>query len=351
MRKKRILMVAPVAYSALYQRHQAFADLLKNRCDYDLLYLNPIQSPGWGLEVKAETSRPAIVSAKLPFRAAKWPFIQQYVAMMIYRLIKKKFKTDNETILWIAEPSLAALARFAWASIIYDRCDLHGAFPGQNSQVWHRYESELFAKADLVVVSHKKLLDDIPAASREKAILAKNACADSFASDKAEKKAGCDRLNVISAGAHYEWIDCRWLKMIASCPGIRLHIAGTGRGKDFQQLIALPQVEYHGSLDQQSLGSLYQRCQVGLAPFADIPLVSAVDPIKVYEYAAAGLEVWATPIAALRDNHLIDRFVVDAQQVRSALAGFNPTRPLKQVPRWSERLQTILDSLAGLGSN
>ena len=123
-------------------------------------------------------------------------------------------------------------------------------------------------------------------------------------------------------GAHYEWVDINWLKMIAGLDNVELHIAGKGRGAGFKQLISMKNVRFHGELDTYQLFELMKVCKVGLLAFKDIELIKGVDPIKVYDYAAAGLEIWAPDIKALYSNKYINTFIKDADSANKALNNF-----------------------------
>ncbi|MFZ5952732.1 MAG: glycosyltransferase [Candidatus Rifleibacteriota bacterium] len=344
----RLFFAAPADFSALSQRHQAFARLLADR-GFLVFYLEPLRSPGFGCRISSAGNCLRVVSLRMPFRAANSDFFHNAVVGLSLALLKRKFKINDSDVLWMAEPSMAALAACSWSKIIYDRCDLHGFFPGQTPSAWQRYESVLFSRADHILASHQRLLQDIPSDFRAKGILVGNACADEIRAVAGGRSEG--RLRLVSSGAHFDWVDCDWLAMLAQHAGVELHVAGSGRGQAFERLIALDSVKFHGKLNQSELFELYRHSDVGLVPFADIELISAVDPIKVYEFAAAGLRVWAKPVAGLRENVFIDRFIGSYTDLEEAVAGFHPVLQAKPVPRWSERLQTILDKTGLLRSD
>ncbi len=355
-----VLFAAPVFYKHLKQRHQAFAAGLAAR-GFDVTFLEPLQSPGWSLQVFPAAAQLRVVRLKVPFRAASYPGLQQICARLAYSLLcRKAGLSSHRTILWLAEPSLAALSRFDWHRVVYDRCDLHGAFPGQRRQAWLRYEKLLAARADVISVSHPYLTDGFS----ENCVLAPNACSEEFLTsmgNAAEFRvcnhqhgfSGRNTVRMVSAGAHYEWVDCDWLGMLSDLPDVELHIAGTGRGESFNRLIGRGNVVWHGLLEPPGLRDLLQSCNIGLIPFRDLELIKGVDPIKAYEYAAAGLEIWAPDLQSLKTNQMIARFVGGAESAAEALRHYH-TRPViftGRVPVWSERLQTILDRMASLRSD
>lgn len=349
MNLPRLVFAAPARFFSLQQRHQAFARLLAEKSG-PVIYLDPLQSPGFKAHFRQIQKNLQLLSLTLPFRAANIPVFHKLMVKLSYVLLKQKFKITKDSWLWISEPAMACLAENEWGRIIYDRCDLHGCFPGQNPRAWQYYENLLFERADLIVVSHPRLREDIPPEYNRKIELAENACSEKI-QFVARRQPESGSLQLVSSGAHFEWVDCSWLKMLAQHEKVILHIAGAGRGRDFAELIRMPQVRFHGSLEHKELFKLYQQADVGLLPFADLELISAVDPIKVYEYAASGLRVWSTPLTSMKNNRLVERQIADFSDLERAVHEFVPVKNLPSVARWPERLQTILDRLARLQSD
>jgi len=353
-----VIFVAPVIFSRLQQRHQAFARELA-ALGFQVFFVEPLISPGWSAVAENIVDRLTVVKLRVPFKASSVPALQRIVCRLAAKLLKKQLDCRfSQTILWLAEPSLAALTESSWGRILYDRCDLHGSFPGQKNSVWRRYETEIEKRADLISVSHPFLAESI-SCSRDRVVFAPNACSEDFL---AQRRVIADSsqfmpnkiddsaqsaIRLVSSGAHYEWVDCDWLKMLASLDGIELHIAGTGRGKTFFDLLQLPNVKNHGHLNHKDLMQLLVNCHIGLIPFRDLPLIKGVDPIKAYEYAACGLEVWSPDLASLHGNPMISRFVANPA---AAVAALKEHRSAPQpftgpIPVWKERLAPILSRL------
>ncbi len=258
--------------------------------------------------------------------------------------------------------------------LVYDRCDRHGAFPGQRAAVWERYERWLFGRAALVVATCPALLPT-PEETTARCLLLPNA-----ASPRRKSRAGdCPRpapppWRLLSAGAHFEWTDLAWLERLTRLPQVEVHLAGPGRGPAFARLRQLPTVIDHGTLAADALDELLSTCHVGLIPFRDLPLTRAVDPIKAYEYKLYDLYVWATGPATLRDHPCVD-LVTDpaadpttdwttalAQIIRSArppttaqplvTTGQEPPATSSRrfrVPTWEDRLDRLVQELEVMG--
>jgi len=349
----RIFFVSPVAFAALHQRHQSLAVELARR-EHQTVFADPLKSGGYSCKCSVASACLKIAQLQVPFKGVSCPGLQMFAARFAMQLAKEKLLiSPADTVLWLGEPSLAWLTRLKWKSIIYDRCDLHGSFPGQNRRAWQKYENMLFTRADLITCSHQYLQETLPERARNQSLLVGNASANIFFAQNRRASAGNGKLKLVSAGAHHEWVDTDWLKMLSSQPGTELHLAGTGRGKGYEDLRRQPGVVDHGRLTQTELASLLKDCDIGLVPFCDIELIRGVDPVKVYEYAASGLTVWAPPLAALRSNPLISRFIATRDELAEAIVdrAKPKTAPAPRIARWSERLQTVLDRLDALRSD
>ena len=335
-----ILFISPVKYyEFLQQRHQCLADQMVKR-GYRVIYVDPFSSNGLSLSVKEDNSGFTVVSGALPFKSSKYPKMQKHsVRLALFLLIKRLHLVIKNTVLWLAEPAYAELTMFKWAKIIYDCCDLHGAFPGQNKEVWKYYEDLILANTDKLVVSHPYLRDRLDEKYKEKSVLLPNAT--SMRAYKHDcKKFYSPKIKLISSGAHYEWIDIEWLKMLAGNERVELNIAGVGRGKTFDELLKMKNVVFHGKLDINSLYDLIIHCDVGLVPFKDIELIKGVDPIKVYDYAACELKIWSTDIPALYSNKYITSFIKNSCDIENAISkAFSHTEDDADfvVPNWTQR--------------
>lgn len=351
----RVLFLSPAGFSRLKQRHQSFAIELAVR-GFDVVFVDPLFSNGYSVTSTQVQPGLRVLKVRVPFKAASFNRLQNICAGLAASLILRHADLVPEsTVLWVAEPSLAAFTRLHWRSVIYDRCDLHGSFPGQRRHAWHEYEKVLQSRADLISVSHPYLASEFSAGAAAKTVLAANACSDEFicSIDQVARRPENGPVRIVSSGAHYEWVDCDWLRMLSEIEGAELHIAGVGRGRSFNSLITGSKVVFHGHLDHDGLLKLLQSCHVGVIPFRNLELIKGVDPIKAYEYAACGLEIWAPDLVSLHPNRFISRFVADKQQGDAALRAFRsvPAVFSGRVPVWSERLQTVLDRLSFLRSD
>lgn len=343
-----ILFVSPVKWSALKQRHQGFAIELA-KAGNKVLFLNPFESNGFSLTVAEEYKNIKIINVKVPFKASSFPLLQRFsVKSALFLILKKLGLNRSDFLLWLAEPCCAEMVEYKWKKIFYDCCDLHGAFPGQKFHVWQNYQENIAKKADLIMVSHKYLGEQFRENIQKKILLVPNATSYTT-KPRIQKICFENKLKLLSSGAHYGWLDMDWLKMLADLENTELHIAGLGRGKAFKELISMKNVIFHGALEQDKLLELMHKCHVGLVPFKDIELIKGVDPIKVYDYASQGLEIWAPDIDSLKSNKYISLFLSDRIQAQTAVYSllkrmqtrFSYKLDSISLPTWSSRLSLL----------
>ncbi|MGM0600333.1 MAG: hypothetical protein ACQETH_11025 [Candidatus Rifleibacteriota bacterium] len=351
MKCNNFLFISPANFFGLYQRHQAFAELLSQK-GFKVYFLDPLQNNGFAFKRRKINKNLIQLRITLPFRAANKYFWQKIATKLSILILEKKLRLNiAQSGLWLAEPSMASFSALPYKLKLYDRCDLHGSFPGQDKKVWQTYEKEIFANVDLITFSHDFLLKDIPDCFHKKCLKVSNACSEKIKTEPGPaNNAEPETINLVSSGAHFEWVDMKWLDMLSDCARIKLHIAGQGRGKEFRRLTGKNNVFFHGKLDQKNLYRLYQNCDVGLVPFGDSALTMAVDPIKAYEYAAVGLEIWAPPIKGLINNSLITSFIATPQELQKQIkSGHKKGLHPAEVSRWPQRLNRILDRLKLIG--
>lgn len=110
----------------------------------------------------------------------------------------------------------------------------------------------------------------------------------------------------------------------ALADGWDVHLAGPiseGGGDATERVDALVAAgaTYHGSLDMERLAELYWSVEVGLIPYQLNEYTRGVNPLKTYEYLAAGLGVVSTPVPAVIARES-DVAVVPASEIVAALA-------------------------------
>ena len=193
-------------------------------------------------------------------------------------------------------------------------------------------EAELCRRADLVVTTSKTLCD-----SR----LQHNPCThwipngvefEHFATEMAPARelARLPRPAIGFVGGLSQWVDVPLLASLARArPAWSLVLVGPP-GTDLAPLRGLANVHLLGPHPYQELPRYLAGMDVALVPFVQDSVTRHADPIKTYEYLAAGLPVVATDLPALQRLSDVVRLASSPeqflQQIEAALAEGRDTR-------------------------
>ena len=208
----------------------------------------------------------------------------------------------RETALLVQTPFWAPLAdalreRFGW-TVVYDCLDAHREFSTNRPRILDDAEREIASSADLVVATSEPLRVRM-AAWNPDARLLPNACAfDRFSSiPPPSPRPGSLRVGYV--GAVDEWFDMDLLAELALLrPDWTFEIVGGIEGAA-AAVPKRPNVVFHGERPYREMPGFHARFDVEMIPFRLSPLTHATDPVKLYEAAAAGRAVVATPMESL----------------------------------------------------
>ncbi len=103
---------------------------------------------------------------------------------------------------------------------------------------------------------------------------------------------------VVYVGVVQERFDLDLLVALATArPQYHFCIVGwVWRSLDISRAKRLPNVHFYGRLPSEDIPSILQACQVGIVPHRDDGLMATMNPLKIYEYLAAGLPVVAANV-------------------------------------------------------
>ncbi|HEY1252908.1 MAG TPA: glycosyltransferase [Thermoanaerobaculia bacterium] len=190
--------------------------------------------------------------------------------------------------------------------IAYDCIDAHEEFPTTRTRadLLDDAEARLAASADLVVATSESLRRRLASRARGQEVrLLPNACDfDLFGSlplPTPHPDTDPDRLTVGYVGAVDSWFDLELLDRLAERePGWRFEIVG-GIEDVAARLPRRANVVFHGERPHREMPEFRRRFDVEIIPFRLSELTHATDPVKLYEAAAAGRAVVATPMRSL----------------------------------------------------
>jgi GT2 family glycosyltransferase len=202
-----------------------------------------------------------------------------------------------ETPFW--EPLARRLKeRFGWR-VVYDCLDAHEAFSANRPGVLAEAEADLASRADLVVATSEILRGRLAKWNAGARLLA-NAADSALFQNVPDAPPGRLPLTVGYVGAVDEWFDEELFERLAALrPQWRFEIVGGIEGDRAPFGERLGNVVFHGERPHAELPALRAGFDVEIIPFRLSELTHAVDPVKLYEAAAAGRPVVATPLDAL----------------------------------------------------
>jgi len=175
---------------------------------------------------------------------------------------------------------------------IYDCMDHHEGFGNVPAKLIE-IEKEMLCSTDLVTVT-SSWLEVFAHKHNPSVALVRNAAEYSHFVSRPEKmyKDGKERRIIGYYGAIAEWFDLDLLRTIAlEYPDCLILLVGNDTVGAQKVLADLPNVEFTGEVHYATLPFYLHAFDVCLLPFKVIPLTLATNPVKVYEYLAAGKPV------------------------------------------------------------
>jgi len=186
---------------------------------------------------------------------------------------------------------------------IYDCMDDHSGF-STNSETMLLQEAELFKKSDLVVTSSQTLNDKV-AGLNENTVIVRNAGEYDYFSVPPQKisKDIVSRKGPIIGyyGAISEWFDIKLIEQLAKRnKNWTFILVGDTFGADIDAANKLSNVIFTGEKPYSELTEYLYGFDVCLIPFIVNNLTLSTNPVKVYEYLAAGKPVVSSDLPELQ---------------------------------------------------
>jgi glycosyltransferase involved in cell wall biosynthesis len=214
-------------------------------------------------------------------------------------MVARRFRPD---IIWVTHPWLMDFLprRLMEYPIIYDCMDDALAMESdENARAQLAKLEQRLVKCSTRILCSSAYLGEVLAGRyacgmRGKLAIVRNALSAQFLAscygtrNHTKPMAGrCCKLAYFGTVAH--WLDFDiLLTCLAHRPNVEFHLIGPAEMK------GLPRHErlhYHGAIPHDTLREYVDPFDAFMVPFQVIPLIQAVDPVKLYEYLALGKEV------------------------------------------------------------
>lgn len=232
-----------------------------------------------------------------PLIPVNWEFSNRLMARIA------RAQPEAVDILWLTHPAQAGLEeRIPHRRLVYECVDDYALFWGDaatRQRVIH-LEETLARKADLVVATSQRLYERMQAWNPRTAWVGNGAEVDYFrevrtqAFELPEELHGRTGPFVGFYGALGDWVDLDLVvKAAKAYPHVTFLLIGPAF-TDVSPVRDLPNVVLTGLVSYERLRPFLAHIPLWILPFKRNALTEAVDPVKIYEYLAAGRKVVST---------------------------------------------------------
>lgn len=242
--------------------------------------------------------------------------------------------------------------------VLYDCVDDHAAFSGLVSKRFVRkLEERLAERSDVVLATASKLVERLQTYRADPKLVPNGVHVTHFTPTRATLGRGAMWRRSLGAdvvagfvGGIGDWID---LDLIAELARLRPRYTFVMIGPaltSVERLQETPNIRLLGPMPYSELPPVVQSFDVGLSPFVLNELTESVNPVKIYEYLAAGIDVVATPmreLQTLRDVvHLARTAQEFAEHIDGIIQGANctPLETREAIARdnsWDKRIEDV----------
>jgi glycosyltransferase involved in cell wall biosynthesis len=272
-------------------------------------------------------------------------------------LLRFQFNIDKAVCLvqfpvW-AKPAFELKKRYGWKTV-YDCMDYHAGF-GNISKSSLKDERSLFINSDLVFLSSHVLRQKILPIKKHCHLLPNAGEFDHFSRSTPKAFKNIERLPrpiLGYYGAISQWFDSRLLASISkNRPDWTFLLIGNTHGAHLDSLKQHKNVVFLSEQKYQNLPEFLNLFDVCLIPFKKNRLTDATNPVKLYEYCAAGKPVVASNLEELQWYRKYvylatsTRCWIDAIEkalLRRSPRDFQSRRNFAQRNNWDDRARVLL---------
>ncbi len=261
----------------------------------------------------------------VPFSILSWPVARYSGALMAsysrlvsvgpFRGLRALHLHDADCVI-VDEPRLFGLAlTFGKSKIVYRATDLYASLSADAQMEVAERRMCSIARALVAtsepVAQHLRDLSGRPVEVILNGVDFEHFAVAAAANGVVEDLPGTPDSRAIYVGSFDDRFGARAVERASKdLPGKHFILAGPGADAAARKL-QRPNIHSLGPVSYSQLPALLQACSVGLLPLSPNPANRGRSPMKLYEYAAAGLCVAATATEELRGRQLENLFLAD----------------------------------------
>lgn len=203
--------------------------------------------------------------------------------------------------IWIGHPLQCELLD-AWPDrpVVYDCMDEWAEFPGARKMA--ALEARVLDRASRVIASSRPLAERLSRRHASVHLVLNGVDHDHFRAALALRRPAdpAAAKRAITVGTFGSWVDFGLIAAVARArPDWHFQLIGPVEVAPPEGLPRGPNIEWLGRRPYEELPERLARAEIAFLPFRQDRLTAGVDPIKAYEFLAAGLPIVATPLPEL----------------------------------------------------
>ncbi len=248
----------------------------------------------------------------------------------LYRLtlgrVMRRIGMGPRPLLWVYGPHVAPWIRgLPRRGLVYHCVDRWGAFEEYDAAQMEACEAELCRSADLVLASAEDLVERCRRYRADVHYVPHGVEHAHFAAALQPGPLPADLAGIAEPrvgffGLLHEWVDLELIGRLADRLPYSFVLIGAAN-QDLSALLARPNVFHLGRKPYAELPGYCRGFAAAIVPFKVSELTLSVNPIKLREYAAAGLPVVATDLPEIRRCADIAACVTGLEAWEQALRG------------------------------
>jgi glycosyltransferase involved in cell wall biosynthesis len=326
-----ILHLANVPFNTIWQRPQQIAAGLSEHAD--VVYADPNRSVVQFLRSHHRLRPPEHLPPRLSVFTppAMLPFARQFGLLnrLNYQIVGRRLDTflrdrglTPAVIVATFPDQYDLLDRFPGVPVVYDLMDEPYLFVRSSQRErYRRLHQLMLARTDLLVTSARVLADRY-AGTVKRCVWISNGVRRELVDelrdvppDPAIARLPGPRVGYVGMISH--WFDFAAVRAIAErLPGGSVVLVGP---RDVEPPPLPPNVHLTGPVPHQHLARTLAAFDIGLIPFVRSAEIDAVNPVKLYEYLAAGLRVLASDFEEIRQYRpMVSTYADPGEAARSA---------------------------------